>query len=145
MSAATSTADAGTKRPDARPSSSRQSRPSQPSQPSSKKHVIRTLGKSLREYKKESLLSPLFVIVEAIIEILIPSVIAVLIDKGITGKSMPDIWKYGLILIGCAAVSLCAGFLSGRFAAIASSGFATNLRQAEFRKVQDLSVANIER
>lgn len=65
----------------------------------SKAHVIRTLAKSLREYRTASLLSPLFVIVEAVIEIAIPTVIAILIDKGISGKSMPDIWKYGGILI----------------------------------------------
>ena len=57
----------------------------------SKAHVIRTLAKSLREYRTASLLSPLFVIVEAVIEIAIPTVIAILIDKGISGKSMPDI------------------------------------------------------
>ncbi len=111
----------------------------------SKAHVIRTLAKSLREYRTASLLSPLFVIVEAVIEIAIPTVIAILIDKGISGKSMPDIWKYGGILIACAAVSLCAGFLSGRFAAIGSSGFAKNLRHDEFEKVQQFSFANIDR
>lgn len=137
MSATTAAADAGAKAPQARPAA--------PQQPPSKKHVIRTLGRSLREYKKASILSPLFVIVEAVIEILIPSVIAVLIDRGITGESMPDIWKYGLILIACAAVSLIAGFLSGRFAAIASSGFAKNLRHDEFEQVQRFSFANIDR
>ena len=111
----------------------------------SKAHVIRTLAKSLREYRTASLLSPLFVIVEAVIEIAIPTVIAILIDKGISGKSMPDIWKYGGILIACAVVSLCAGFLSGRFAAIGSSGFAKNLRHDEFEKVQQFSFANIDR
>ncbi len=137
MSATTAAADAEAKAPQARPAA--------PQQPPSKKHVIRTLGKSLREYKKASILSPLFVIVEAVIEILIPSVIAVLIDRGITGESMPDIWKYGLVLIACAAVSLIAGFLSGRFAAIASSGFAKNLRHDEFEQVQRFSFANIDR
>ena len=111
----------------------------------SKAHVIRTLAKSLREYRTATLLSPLFVIVEAVIEIAIPTVIAILIDKGISGKSMPDIWKYGGILIACAVVSLCAGFLSGRFAAIGSSGFAKNLRHDEFEKVQQFSFANIDR
>ena len=111
----------------------------------SKAHVIRTLAKSLREYRTASLLSPLFVIVEAVIEIAIPTVIAILIDKGISGKSMPDIWEYGGILIACAVVSLCAGFLSGRFAAIGSSGFAKNLRHDEFEKVQQFSFANIDR
>lgn len=110
-----------------------------------KTHVIATLLKSLREYRKASLLSPFFVVIEAVIEIIIPTVIAILIDKGITGQSMPDIWKYGGILIACAAVSLGAGFLSGRFAAIASSGFAKNLRHDEFEKVQGFSFTNIDR
>ena len=111
----------------------------------SKAQVSRTLAKSHRDYRTASLLSPLFVIVEAVIEIAIPTVIAILIDKGISGKSMPDIWKYGGILIACAVVSLCAGFLSGRFAAIGSSGFAKNLRHDEFEKVQQFSFANIDR
>lgn len=109
------------------------------------KHVIATLLRSLREYKSASILSPLFVIVEAIIEIVIPTVIAILIDKGITGRSMPQIWKYGAILVGCAMVSLAAGFLSGRYAAIGSSGFAKNLRHDEFERVQSFSFTNIDR
>ena len=111
----------------------------------SKAHVIRTLAKVPSGIPHGELLSPLFVIVEAVIEIAIPTVIAILIDKGISGKSMPDIWKYGGILIACAVVSLCAGFLSGRFAAIGSSGFAKNLRHDEFEKVQQFSFANIDR
>ena len=110
-----------------------------------KMHTIKTLAGSIREYTKASLLSPLFVVVEAIIEILIPTVIATLIDKGITNRSMQAIWQYGLILILCAAVSLAAGFLSGRFAAIASSGFGKNLRHDEFERVQQFSFANIDR
>lgn len=110
-----------------------------------KMHTIKTLAGSIREYTKASLLSPLFVVVEAIIEILIPTVIATLIDKGITNRSMQAIWQYGLILILCAAVSLAAGFLSGRFAAIASSGFGKNLRHDEFERVQQFSFTNIDR
>ncbi len=110
-----------------------------------KMHTIKTLVGSIREYTKASLLSPLFVVVEAIIEILIPTVIATLIDKGITNRSMQAIWQYGLILILCAAVSLAAGFLSGRFAAIASSGFGKNLRHDEFERVQQFSFTNIDR
>ena len=110
-----------------------------------KMHTIKTLAGSIREYTKASLLSPLFVVVEAIIEILIPTVIATLIDKGITNRSMQAIWQYGLILILCAAVSLAAGFLSGRFAAVASSGFGKNLRHDEFERVQQFSFTNIDR
>ena len=88
-----------------------------------KQHVIRTLGKSLREYKKASLLSPVFVAVESVLEILIPTVMASLIDEGISGGSMPAILKFGLILLICSAVSLTSGFLAGKFSAIAGAGF----------------------
>lgn len=109
------------------------------------KHLIRTLLHSLREYKRESLLSPLFVMVESILEILIPTIMAQLIDQGVAGGSMSAIWKFGLILLGCAVVSLFAGFMSGRYAAIASSGFAKNLRHDLFEKVQSFSFTNIDR
>lgn len=109
------------------------------------KHLIRTLSHSLREYKRESLLSPLFVMVESVLEILIPTIMAQLIDQGVAGGSMPAIWKFGLILLGCAVISLFAGFMSGRYAAIASSGFAKNLRHDLFEKVQSFSFTNIDR
>ena len=110
-----------------------------------KQHVIRTLGKSLREYKKDSLLSPVFVAVESVLEILIPTVMASLIDEGISGGSMPAILKFGLILLICSAVSLTSGFLAGKFSAIAGAGFAKNLRHDQFEKVQGYSFTNIDR
>ena len=106
------------------------------SQPKQKRHLVRTLGKSLREYRKPSILTPIFVVVEGVLEILIPTVMASLIDEGITGKSMPAIVKFGLILLACSLCSLAAGFLAGKFAAIAGAGFAKNLRHDEFEKVQ---------
>ena len=108
-------------------------------------HVIRTLGQSLREYKKESLLTPATVAVEAILEMIIPTVMALLIDRGITGGSMPKVWQYGAILLVCAVVSAIAGTLAGRYAAVASAGFATNLRHDVFKKVQGFSFTNIDR
>lgn len=113
--------------------------------PKPKQHVIRTLGKSLREYKKASLLSPVFVAVESVLEILIPTVMASLIDEGISGGSMPAILKFGLILLICSAVSLTSGFLAGKFSAIAGAGFAKNLRHDQFEKVQGYSFTNIDR
>lgn len=109
------------------------------------KHVIRTLLRSLREYKKPSLLAPAFVTVEGILEIIIPTVMAMLIDYGISGKSIANIWKFGIILLCCSAVSLTSGFLSGKCAAIASSGFAKNLRHDLFKHVQEFSFTNIDR
>ena len=115
------------------------------SQPKQKRHLVRTLGKSLREYRKPSILTPIFVVVEGVLEILIPTVMASLIDEGITGKSMPAIVKFGLILLACSLCSLTAGFLAGKFAAIAGAGFAKNLRHDEFEKVQGFSFTNIDK
>ena len=115
------------------------------SQPKQKRHLVRTLGKSLREYRKPSILTPIFVVVEGVLEILIPTVMASLIDEGITGKSMPAIVKFGLILLACSLCSLAAGFLAGKSAAIAGAGFAKNLRHDEFEKVQGFSFTNIDK
>ncbi|MCH4160237.1 MAG: ABC transporter ATP-binding protein/permease [Bifidobacterium sp.] len=109
------------------------------------KHTIRILLRSLREYRKESLLAPAFVAVESVLEIVIPTIMALLIDKGISGRSIPNIWRFGLILLACSAVSLICGFLAGKFAAIASSGIAKNLRHDVFDKVQSFSFTNIDR
>ncbi|PLS31195.1 multidrug ABC transporter ATPase/permease [Bifidobacterium margollesii] len=109
------------------------------------KHLLRTLGASMREYKKESLLAPAFVTIESILEILIPTIMAALIDQGITGGNMNAIVKFGLILLLCSAVSLSCGFLAGRFAAVAAAGFAKNLRHDQFEQVQRFSFTNIDR
>ncbi|WP_223847655.1 ABC transporter ATP-binding protein [Bifidobacterium callitrichos] len=99
----------------------------------------------MREYRKESLLTPLFVVVESVLEIVIPTVMASLIDQGVTGGNMNAIVKFGLILLCCSAVSLITGFLAGKFAAIAAAGFARNLRHDQFEKVQAFSFTNIDR
>ncbi|WP_423734863.1 ABC transporter ATP-binding protein [Bifidobacterium margollesii] len=99
----------------------------------------------MREYKKESLLAPAFVTIESILEILIPTIMAALIDQGITGGNMNAIVKFGLILLLCSAVSLSCGFLAGRFAAVAAAGFAKNLRHDQFEQVQRFSFTNIDR
>ena len=114
-------------------------------EPDKPKHVLRTLGHSIREYKKASILAPVFVAVEGILEILIPTIMASLIDEGITGGSMPATVKFGVILLVCAMVSLGAGFLSGKYAAVAGAGFAKNLRKDQFEKVQGFSFTNIDR
>ena len=106
---------------------------------------MRTLGKSVREYKKASILTPIFVAGECILEIVIPTVMASLIDQGISGKSMPAIVEFGLILLVCAVISLICGFLAGRYAAVASAGFAKNLRKDQFEKVQGFSFTNIDK
>jgi ATP-binding cassette subfamily B protein len=82
--------------------------------------------------------------VEGVLEIVIPTLMASLIDEGISGKSMPTVWRYGIILLCCAMVSLFFGFLAGKFAAIGSAGFAKNLRHDLFDKVQSFSFTNID-
>jgi len=106
--------------------------------------VIHTLSGSVREYKKASILTPLFVAGEVCLECILPFVMAELIDD-LSGNSVQPILKYGAILLAFAMCSLLFGVLSGRFAATASSGFAKNLRTDLFDKVQDLSFQDVDR
>lgn len=108
-------------------------------------HVIRTLLYSLREYRKASLRCPLFVVVESVIEIVIPTIMAVMIDKGIAAGSMEHILFYGGLLVVLACISIGAGVFSGKNAAIASAGLAHNLRHDVFTRVQELSFSDIDR
>lgn len=107
--------------------------------------MIKKLLSCVREYKLPSILSPLTVSMEVLIEVLIPYLMADLIDYGINKGDMPYILKMGLFLFLCALVSLMFGVLSGRFAAKASAGFAKNLRHDMFHAVQDFSFANIDK
>ncbi|MBR6034273.1 MAG: ABC transporter ATP-binding protein [Clostridia bacterium] len=107
--------------------------------------MIKKLMKSIREYKKDSILTPLFVSFEVILEVIIPLVMASLIDDGVYGGQMAVVYKIGLQLIICAMLSLLFGVLSGRHAAKASSGFAKNLRKDLFYKVQQYSFSNIDK
>ena len=107
--------------------------------------MIKKLLTSVREYKKDTILTPVFVTFESILEIVIPTLIASLIDNGIEQKNMSYVLIMGLVLASCAAVSLLTGFLSGRSAAIASAGFAKNLRHDVFYKVQEFSFSNIDK
>lgn len=107
-------------------------------------NIVRTLMKSIREYKKPSMLTPLFVTGEVILECMIPLVMARLIDE-MTGQSMGPILKYGIALLIMASVSLYLGMMSGKTGATASCGFAKNLRQDLFYKVQDFAFADIDK
>ena len=86
--------------------------------------MIKRLLKSVREFKKDALLTPFFVVLEVVMEVIIPMVMALLIDKGIDGQDMAAIWKYGIILVLCAMLALVFGAAAGTFAARASTGFA---------------------
>ena len=90
--------------------------------------MINTLRKSIRQYKRQSLLSPLFVICEVIIEMLIPYLVGILIDNGIMKGNMPYIMKTGLLLLVITIVSLVLGAGASYFSAHAAAGFAANLR-----------------
>ena len=107
--------------------------------------MIKKLMKSIREYKKDSILTPICVAVEVVLETIIPLLMANLIDDGVYGGEMNLVYKIGLELILCAVLSLIFGVLSGNFAEKASSGFAKNLRKDLYYKVQDFSFMNIDK
>ena len=107
--------------------------------------MIKRLLKSVREFKKDALLTPFFVVLEVVMEVVIPAVMALLIDRGIDAHDMGEIWKYGIILIACAALALIFGATAGTYAARASTGFARNLRHDMYYAVQDYSFANIDK
>lgn len=107
--------------------------------------MLKKLMKSIREFKRDSLLAPLFVSLEVVMEVLIPFFMAVIIDVGIANGDLPYILKVGLILVISAIMSLCFGTLSGKYAARASSGFAKNLRHDMFYNIQNFSFSNIDK
>lgn len=107
--------------------------------------MIRTLLKSVREYKKSSVLTPVFVSIEVIMECIIPFVIARLINQIQAGCEFEEIAKYGGVLVIMALISLLFGVLAGQTCATASCGFAKNLRKDIFYKVQGFSFENIDR
>ena len=107
--------------------------------------MIKRLLKSVREFKKDALLTPFFVVLEVVMEVIIPWVMAKLIDYGIDGQDMAAIWKYGLILVACAMLALVFGAAAGTFAARASTGFARNLRHDMYYNVQNFSFSNIDK
>ena len=107
--------------------------------------MIKRLLKSVREFKKDALLTPFFVVLEVVMEVIIPMVMALLIDKGIDGQDMAAIWKYGIILVLCAMLALMFGAAAGTYAARASTGFARNLRHDMYYAVQDFSFSNIDK
>lgn len=107
--------------------------------------MIKRLLESVREFKRDALLTPFFVVLEVVMEVIIPMVMALLIDKGIDGQDMAAIWKYGIILVLCAMLALVFGAAAGTFAARASTGFARNLRHDMYYNVQNFSFSNIDK
>ena len=107
--------------------------------------MLKRLLSSVREYKKDSILAPFYVTIEAIFDIGVPTLMAYLIDYGISQNNMSNVLWFGFALILCALFSLWMGLLAGRSTAIASAGFAKNLRLDIFRSVQKFSFSNIDK
>ena len=107
--------------------------------------MLKTLWAQVGRYKKQAVLTPLFTMGEAVLEIAVPLVMASIIDDGIEAGNIGHVYRYGALMVGLAALGLLAGILAGSTAATASSGFAANLRAAMFRNIQEFSFANIDK
>lgn len=106
---------------------------------------MRTVLKYVKNYKKDSFLTILFTVLEVFMEVLLPFVTSYIIDKGIEAGNISNVYKFGILMLLMAALSLVFGALGGRYVASASSGFAANLRKGIYDKVQTFSFANIDR
>ena len=107
--------------------------------------MIKKLAAYIKEYKSDSIKAPLFVSLEVIMEVILPLLMAMIIDEGLDKNNMSVVFIVGILMIVAALVSLGFGVLSGKHAAIASAGFAKNLRQAVYYKIQDFSFTNIDK
>ena len=107
--------------------------------------MIKKLAVYAGEFKKEAILSPICIAIEVIMEVILPVLMASVIDKGVNAGDMNYVAKMGLLMIVVAFISLAGGALCGKYAAVASSGFARNLRRALFEKIQEFSFANIDK
>lgn len=106
---------------------------------------MKELLKQVKQYKKDSVLAPVYSALEVVMEVIIPFVMALLIDEGVEKGNMNKIQLYGIIMIVLAMISLFAGMMAGKYAASASSGFACNLREAMYRNIQRFSFSNIDK
>ena len=107
--------------------------------------MLRTLSAQIKEYKKPSILAPFFIVCEVIVELLIPFLMASIIDKGVSSGNMKHVYLIGGIMVLMAMCSLTFGVLSGKYAAKASTGFAKNLRKAMYENIQSFSFSNIDK
>lgn len=107
--------------------------------------MIKTLLKQVGEYKKVSILTPLFTALEVLMEVLLPFITASIIDKGISAGNIKQIYFYGALMLVIAFLSLASGVLAGKYAAAASSGFACNLRDRMYENIQTFSFSNIDK
>ncbi len=107
--------------------------------------MLRTLLKEVKEYKRASIATPIYMIFEVAMEMVIPFLMASIIDDGVNAGDMAHIYKVGAVMIVAAFLGLFAGLMGGRYGAKASAGFAKNLREAMFDKIQTYSFANIDK
>ena len=101
--------------------------------------------REIKQYKTATALTPLFTALEVVMEVLIPYVTAMIIDRGISAGNMGNVIKYGAVMLGMAALSLLFGIGAGWFGAYSSTGFARNLRKAMYEKIQTYSFSNIDK
>ena len=107
--------------------------------------MLKTLGAQIKEFKKDSVLTPVFMIGEVIMETIIPLLMASIIDNGVTAGNMKHIYLIGALMVGTALLSLTFGILGGQFGSRASAGFARNLRKAMYENIQTFSFSNIDK
>lgn len=107
--------------------------------------MLKTLGAQIKEFKKDSLITPVFMILEVIMEMIIPLMMASIIDKGVETGDMGHICRIGGLMIVAAVAGLVFGIMGGKYGARASTGFARNLRKAMFENIQTFSFANIDK
>ena len=107
--------------------------------------MLKTLYNLIGEFKRATLIAPIFTALEVVMGVLIPYVTAAIIDKGIMAGDIQRIYYYGAIMVGLALISLYAGITSGKYSAYAATGFAYNLRDAMYKHVQTFSFSNIDK
>ena len=107
--------------------------------------MIRTLASQIKEYKKASIATPIFMILEVIMETIIPMMMASIIDNGVSVGDAGHIYKMGALMLLAACFSLFCGFMGGKYGAKASTGFAKNLRKAMYENIQTFSFSNIDK
>ncbi len=107
--------------------------------------MLKTLCQQIKQYRTAALLTPAFTAFEVLMDVLIPYVTASLIDKGINAGDMENVYRYGLVMLAMAFLSLFFGFMGGRYSAYASTGFAANLRSAMYRNIQRMAFSDIDK
>ena len=107
--------------------------------------MIKTLAAQVKEYKKVSIITPVFMVLEVIFEMLIPFLMASIIDDGVEAGNMEHIYAVGAVMIVAALCGLFCGVMGGKYGARASTGFAKNLRQAMFENIQTFSFASLDK